>query len=355
MKRVGTPALILAVLILLASLWAGAGLSVRVKADNYEVKTAAAERMQRCMDAVKGYKAELGIPLSEEDVLETGMIGDTFTGMTTTVGVVDAKRTAATTDMAAAAVDMLEKAGLKRGSVAGAAFSGSFPGWNLAVLSAAEEMGVRLVYTASAGASMYGANQPELTFLDMLLRLLDDGLLSERPALFSLGGDWDCGMEMFDEEHDMLFERFNNGFVPFLYEQDYEKNVAYRLALYEELGPIDCFIGVGGNVTTIGRGEDTLPPGVIRPGAVTETDAESGLLEIYNTRGIPVIHLLNIKQLAADYGVPYDPETQSVIGEGAVYYETLPPKLIPLAGLVLAAAVLLADRLLKRKREAAHA
>ena len=238
--------------------------------------------------------------------------------------------------------------------MAGAAFSGSFPGWNLAVLCAAQEMGVRLVYAASAGSSMFGANQPELTFLDMLLHLIDDGLLSESPALFSLGGDWDCGMEMFDEERELLYERFSNGSVPFLSERDYEKNVAYRLALYEELGPIDCFIGVGGNVTTIGRGEDTLPCGVIRPGYAAKTNAESGLLEIYLARGIPVIHLLNIKQLAADYGVPYDPETPSVIGEGAVYYETLPPKLIPLAGLVLSAAVLVLGRLYRKKREAAH-
>lgn len=355
MRRIGAVPLILAVAILLVSFMAGGRFSVRVKTDNYEIKVAAAERMQRCMEAVRGYKAELGIPLSEEDILQTGVIGEVFTGMTTTIGVLEAKRTAATTDMAAAAVDMLEEAGLGRGSVAGAAFSGSFPGWNLAVLSAAQEMGIQLICTASAGASMYGANQVELTFPDMLLRLTNEGLLSFTPVLFSLGGDWDAGLEMLDEERDTLIRRFESGSVPFLLEREYQKNLAYRLALFEAQGPIDCFIGVGGNVTTIGRGEDTLPCGVVRPGTVTEINEESGLLDIYNAQGLPVIHLLNVKQLAADYGIAYDPETPNVIGAGAIYYTYASPKLIPAAGLALAASVLLLGARAHNKREKAHA
>lgn len=352
MKRVGIFPLVLAALILAAGLFLGTRVSVRVKSPSYDIKAAAAERMQKCMDAVKGYKAELGIPISPEDKLSTGLIGDEFTGMTTTVGVIEAKRTAATTDMAAAAVDMLEKAGLKRGDTAGAAFSGSFPGWNLAVLAAAEEAGVRLVYTASAGASMHGANQIELTFPDMLLRLNADGLLSEKPAAFSLGGDWDCGMEMFDEEREYLDAKLSSCGVPYIHEPDFQKNLSLRLKMNEELGPVSCFIGVGGNVTTIGRNEDTLACGVVRPNTVTEIDGNSGLLEIYNAQGLPVIHLLNIKQIAADYGVVYDPETAPVIGEGAVYYRYEAPAAVPFASLVIAALVLVFGRIYKKKRAA---
>lgn len=38
------------------------------------------------MDAVKGYKAERDIPLSPEDTHQTGMIGEEFNLLTTTLG-----------------------------------------------------------------------------------------------------------------------------------------------------------------------------------------------------------------------------------------------------------------------------
>ena len=45
------------------------------------------------------------------------------------------------------------------GDRVGAAFSGSFPGLNLAVLSACQVMEVELVYICSAGASTYAPAQ----------------------------------------------------------------------------------------------------------------------------------------------------------------------------------------------------
>ena len=38
------------------------------------------------MEQVKAYKAELGIPLSDEDRHETGMLGEDYTPITTTIG-----------------------------------------------------------------------------------------------------------------------------------------------------------------------------------------------------------------------------------------------------------------------------
>ena len=36
-------------------------------------------------------------------------------------------------------------------------------------------------------------------------------------------------------------------------------------------------------------------------------------------RGVPVIHLLNIKGLAAEYGLPWDPSPLPRAGEGDLY------------------------------------
>ena len=133
----------------------------------YQVQLEAAGRMQACMDAVKGYKAERDIPLSPEDTHQTGMIGEEFNLLTTTLGEIGAKRTTANSDMAALAVKLLHQAGVQPGDTVGAGFSGSFPAMNLAVLTACDAMDVQVVYIVSMGSSVYGANNPDLTFPEM--------------------------------------------------------------------------------------------------------------------------------------------------------------------------------------------
>ena len=46
-------------------------------------------------------------------------------------------------------------------------------------------------------------------------------------------------------------------------------NLKARENLYETLGPISCFVGVGGNITTIGLEEDKMKAGVMVPYTVT--------------------------------------------------------------------------------------
>ena len=83
-----------------------------VKTDYYETQTAAARQLEACFAAVQSYKESLGIPLSDDDIHATGMIGLPYTGITTTTGALEAKRTAAWPDMAALCVRMLHEAGV---------------------------------------------------------------------------------------------------------------------------------------------------------------------------------------------------------------------------------------------------
>ena len=322
----------------------------RVPAKDYAVRVDAAERLEVCMAQVKSYKAELGIPLSDEDLHETGMLGEDYTPITTTIGAPDAKRTTANPDMAALCVQLLEEAGVKTGDTVGAGFSGSFPAMDLAVLCACAAMNVRVVYIASAGASTYGANQVDMTFPDMVLYLVKEGCLPQAPAAFSLGGDFDCGEEMFPEEREIVRARLTESGVPFLYERDYQENLSLREEIYRKQGPIACFVGVGGNITTMGLDGDRMSWGVTAPGRVKETNEKSGLLERYNAGGLPVIYLLNMKRLTAEYGLPYDPQELPAIGESAVYYETVYAWPAALGGVFGAVVILIFDR--KRRREA---
>ena len=97
---------------------------------------------------------------------------------------------------------------------------------------------------------------------------------------------------------------------------------------------------VGGNLTTTGPGEKDVGWGVIQPSKRMTEDKNSGLIQRYNARGLPVLHLLNVKRLVADYGLPYDPDRYETPGQSALYRVTVYPRWAALAGLAGAAALL---------------
>lgn len=307
------------------------------QAADWDLKVRAAETMQAYLEQIRQYKQELGLEESPEDIHHSGIIGLPFTGITTTNGAIEAKRTAADPNMAALVVQLLLEAGIVPGDRVGAGFSGSFPGLNLAVLAACETMGVELVYIPSVGSSTYGANWPELTFPEITVRLVEDGLLKTRPIAYSYGGSKDCGLDMDPALLADISRRMEQAGVALLYEEDYAKNLSARRALYQQ---IDCFVGVGGNLTTSGLGERDLGCGLLTNLQHAIPDAGSGLVELYGADGLPVIYLLNIKYLVADYGLPYDPEVPASIGQGPLYQQMAYPKMPGIIGVLLCCVIL---------------
>jgi phosphatidylserine/phosphatidylglycerophosphate/cardiolipin synthase-like enzyme len=89
--------------------------SVRpVKKPAYEQMCAAARQMGSCMEELKAERLRRGLPIDEsEDRFATGLLGTGHTAITTTLGNLEAKRTACQPDMAALVVDMLTEAGVK--------------------------------------------------------------------------------------------------------------------------------------------------------------------------------------------------------------------------------------------------
>lgn len=339
--------LLAAVLVVVLAVWMTLRGAQLVQAQDHTTKLDAARRMQACMERVAEYKRELELPVSQEDWHQTGMIGDPFTPITTTLGAIEAKRTSANSDMAAMVVQMLNEAGVGAGDTVGAGFSGSFPALDLAVLAACDAMGVHCVYIASVGSSTYGGNQPELTMPDMVCRLAQEGLVSTYPAAITPGGAKDCGTDMDPQTLDEILARLAGYEIPIWSIPDFEENLEQRMARYSDLGPITCFIGVGGNLTTQGRGEQDLGQGVLRPDRGGLVTPDSGLLQRYSGQGLPVIYLLNMKKLTAEYGLPYDPQTLPEMGTSAVYYTRQYP-LLP-GGLGLAAVAVLLIRFRKNK------
>ena len=202
----------------------------------------------------------------------------------------------------------------------GANFSGSFPSLNLAVLSACKAMEVKCVYISSVGSSNYGANDPELTFPDMALKLAAKGIIDSPGVAFSVGGTGDIGAEMAQEVISPIVERLKAQGLPQLVADDYRSNLLLREQLFEGSGVISCFVNAGGNITSLGEGESAFYFGQgLLTGKIIPVTEESGLIEIYRNRGISVVHLLNLRKLTADYGIAYDPVTLPPKGTSALF------------------------------------
>lgn len=327
-------------LFLLCSLWILEQTKMPAKKENWEVMLDASERMEAAITAIHDEKRNRGYKISPlDDPNKTGIIGEPYTEITTTLGSLEAKRSTANPNTAAMVVDMLTQCGAKKGDTVAVNLSSSFPGINLAVLCALDAMDLKGIIINSVGASTYGANLPDFTYLDMEHFLVEHRYLSNRTAFFSLGGQDDIGKEMPQETKDAIVSRLSSYGYQFLYYEDLEENIAVRQSLYESGARPVCFINAGGNLMSFGGGTEMVSAsnGIILPG---KSPAKGqGLIPLFLNEGIPVIHLLNMKGLLPSYGLPFDPSPLPAAGEGGVYETWRYP--LPLAVILLLAGLLL--------------
>ena len=317
-----------------------------VRKDDFLLMADAADRTAAAFAALKEEKLARGYAISPvDDPNQTGMIGESYTEITTTLGSLESKRSAANPNNAAMVVDMLKQCGVKEGDTVAVNFSSSFPGLNTAVLCALDAVGANGIIISSVGASTYGANLPEFTWLDMEQVLLDKGLIQNHSQWFSMGGSGDMGKEMPSELKETIISRLTGYGLIFLSYEDLEENLAARQAIYESghAASVVCFINAGGNLLSFGGGTEMLSAGngILRPDTKETASAahSNGLIPMFLRKGIPVIHLLNMKSLLPEYGIPFDPSPMQAAGAGNVYYTE--QYNVPLACLLTAISLLL--------------
>ena len=291
-----------------------------------ERQVEAASLMARSLDAIKRLRLSRGLPIDRTlDPNETGIVGEDFTALTTSVGEVEAKRTAANPGFAALMVRLFHEAGLSRGDVVAVGGSGSFPALLLATLCASRALELEPVVVYSIGASMYGANIPGLTFVDMLRALRAEGILPYRLAAVSPGGRGDGGSGvLFDEEGGALIAETGRTGLPVVGGASLAERIQRRLRIFETTAagrPIRCFVNIGGASASFGAGAESLklPNGLVREAPALPQSPTRGLVFEFLSRRIPVIHLLHVKGLARDNRLPFDPVPFPPLGDGDVY------------------------------------
>ncbi|MHC1738123.1 MAG: poly-gamma-glutamate system protein [Ignavibacteriaceae bacterium] len=236
-----------------------------------------------------------------------GLLGKEFTTITTTLGYFEAKQTAANPEFAGLILRWLKELKVGKGDVIGINLSGSFPSLAISLLASAQTLGCKVVMASSLGASMYGANEEEATWIDMENYLKQNGGLAFKSSLITLGGVNDNGGGLQEEGvealHSAAIRNNRQIFVPV----NLEEAIRKREELFLSSG-ISVLINIGGNHACLGGcSHSTLFPN----GKVIDfsscTHEERGLLQRITEKKIPVIHLLNIKDLAVKNGIKLTP------------------------------------------------
>lgn len=277
---------------------------------------ATTQRMREAIAAVADLRRDLGIALDPvHDPNLTGLIGVEVSPVTTTIGNLEAKRTSTNPQMAGLILRLLHQAGVRTGDAVAVGASGSFPALILATLLAVEDLGAQPVMVSSLGASSWGANHPGFTWGDIEAGLHARGVIGYRSVAVSLGGERDTAFGMEAAAVDLLERALRRTGLPRIDEADLQANVAARMRAFAEGAAgrrIAAFVNVGGNWAHIGDSAWllSLGPGLHLglPERVAPPEPnERGLLYHYLADGVPVIHLLNVRQLAFDNGLAIDP------------------------------------------------
>lgn len=285
----------------------------------FEQQLQVAKLMEKCIDALR--QADFDSEAVIFDPNRTNLIGREFSTITTTLGDLTAKRTATNPDFAALFVKWFHELNLASGNVIAIGSSGSFPSLTIAALSAAETMNLRPIHIISLGASTFGANRPDFTLLDMEKILLEKNILHHKTISASFGGSDDRGGGLIEEGISLLKQIVARNHVPLIEEENFAQNVQKRADLYLSEGEPAIFINIGGARINIGNYETAsrLSPGINK--IHWRVSRPESMVEFFAAKGIPVIHLLNIKKIALKNYLPVDPIPLPVPGESAIYFE----------------------------------
>jgi poly-gamma-glutamate system protein len=322
--RISRVMYVLASLIAVGVLVATEAFKEKIVAPHYEEKLEAARLMQRAMEAIQNHRVRRIGPIDlEADPTNSGMLGLSSSAITTNTGSLEAKRTTLNPNWAAVVVELLHEGGVERGGAIAMGVSGSFPALNLAAFSAAEVLDLDVISIASIGASSWGANIPNLTWLDMERVLGEAGILSTRSVAASLGGTRDRAIGMPKSGRRRLREAIQRAGVPYIETETDLDSIESRMALYREHAGdryIQAYVNVGGSLASIGP---KTVKRLYRPGLNVRLDPNAvhvdSVMKRFLRDGVPVVNLSKIVPLAELYGLPLEPVALPPPGEGLVY------------------------------------
>ncbi|MBS4015487.1 MAG: poly-gamma-glutamate system protein [Candidatus Latescibacteria bacterium] len=291
-----------------------------VRTRNFETKVKASQICQEAMYKVKQERVRLGIPIDNiNDPNQTGLVGAQYTPITMDRTDLSSALTSTNPNFAAIFVDLLTKSRIQAGDVIAVGIDGSYPALNLALYSALRIMNVKPVIVTTLSSVMWGANYPDLTWLDMERVCFEQRIFTFKSSAATLGGEDDNGRGFSPEAWEQMLAKINQSEVIFINNDDLESNIAKRIALYETAGKIKAFVNIGRSVANLGEHRLQLNSGLIKS-KPKKLDGNFVVLQMLDNK-IPVINITEVNRLARKYGLPIAPVPMQPVGKGRLFIE----------------------------------
>ena len=305
---------------------------------NIDKKYLAVDIMVESINIIKKNKS-----ISESDIYKTGLIGDANSDITTIQYkdslILQSKIATTNPNFSAFIIDLLEESNLEKGDSVAVSMTGSFPGANIAVLSACKALGLNPVIISSLGSSSWGANTINYSWLEIEKKLNDNDIFNYQSIGCSIGGENDLGDNLSDDGIELIEEIIAESDVLFINESNLDKNISKKINLFDEIMNYSAFINIGGNASSLGpgKGKGSIKGGIINP--ILKDDSSEIYFDNENSelfykdfkksisyhfldKNIPVINIKNINSLLKDYGVEYLLDSDAnKIKEGKLYYD----------------------------------
>jgi poly-gamma-glutamate system protein len=239
------------------------------------------------------------------DPWDCGLIGIEWSDITTSLGDLAAKRSACNPAWAVQFSRWFRDLGLAPGDPIAIYASGSFPGLLLNALVAAEAARLDPLLIVSLGASTWGANHPGAPWPVLAAELRRGGFLRTRADYYTLGGGGETGGDMPPEGQALLRRAAGEAGVELLEADDLAGMIARKTQLLQR-HRARLLISIGGSQANLGDAEAILKlaPGLVSPASAGK--AGNGVIGAALRADIPVLHLLYIRGLARQAGIPYD-------------------------------------------------
>jgi poly-gamma-glutamate system protein len=295
---------------------------------SYDSKVKAATLMKTAMDELKNHRMEQSVFIDiENDPNETGLVGGPYSLITTDEGDLDAKLTTLDPNFAAVVIDLMYQLGLKKNDTVAVLMTGSMPGANIAVLTACKALGLNPVTISSIGASQWGANQIDFTWLDMERILFEKELILSTSIAASIGGRNDMGRLLSVKGRNIILDNIKKHNIPLIKKDRLSDNIEERmnyLNKYSSIDSYDAIINVGGGVASLGTSFNLklLSPGVVSRADMNTIGTEGGIEGVFSkfiNLNVLGLHILNIRPLIEQYNMKFAPIPLPEIGLGSLY------------------------------------
>jgi poly-gamma-glutamate system protein len=294
------------------------------KARLYEEKIAAAKTCEEAFEVVKKARKNLNIPIDEiNDPNQTGLIGYQYSSITSGRSDLQSKLTSTNPNFAALFVELLYRAGARKGRTIAIGWNGSYPALNIALLSAVKALDLKPIIITSLTSSTWGANDPRFTWLDIekYLRHTWEPMMVASIAA-SLGGEDDNGQGLSPEGRALLDSAIQRNGVSKIQPINLTDQIEKRINIYRQASGNQkpaVFVNIGHSVADVGDMRATTYTGILsqRNNKVIETSVIARML----AKRVPVINVLDVNRLAERFSLPIAPSPVPNVGKGKLFVE----------------------------------